>query len=258
MMQLFSGFSQYYVLVIVLQGICAFHSIRKGTQSKWIWIIVFLPLIGSLAYIFTEIIQKQHVSTVQSGVASIINPSGRIRKLERNLKFSDTLANRSALADAYLASGMYAQAAHHYESCLTLAFANSENVIMNLIQAYYHLGRFEDIIRLAPRVVHDLTFIKSPASLMYAIALEKNGHPGQADIEYAKLNLRFSNYEARYRYGLFLLSSGRRDDALKVLRGIEEEAQHMTRGEMGNSKSWIQKTEQTLKNMETNSVSNQM
>lgn len=253
-MDLFSGYSQYYVLVIALQGICAFHSIRKGTQSKWIWIIVFLPLVGSLAYIFTEIIQKQHVSSVQEGVAAIVNPSGRVRKLERALKFSDTMANRTALADAYLASGMYAQAALQYESCLNLAFSNNAYVIMNLIQAYYHLGRFEDIIRLAPRVVNDISFPKSPACLMHAIALEKGGHTDQADSEYAKLNLRFSNYEARYRYGMFLLSTGKRDAALKVLRGIEAEAQHMTRGEMGSSKGWILKTEQALKNLETNSV----
>lgn len=249
MMQVFNEFSQYYVLVIVLQGICAFHSIRRGTQSKWIWIIVFLPLVGSLAYIFTEIIQKQHVSSVQEGVASIVNPSGRIRKLERALTFSDTFANRTALADAYLASGMYTQAATLYESCLTNLFSNSEQVIMNLIQAYFHIGRFEDIIRVAPSVAGGLTFPKSPANLMYAIALEKCSQPEQAEREYAKLNLRFSNYEARYRYGQFLLSSGRREDAMKILKGILEEAQHMTRAEKGNSIGWIQKTEQVLKNL---------
>ncbi len=253
-MDLFGSFSQYYVIVIVLQGICAFHSIRKGTQSKWIWIIVFLPLVGSLAYIFTEIIQKQHVSSVQEGVAAIVNPSGRVRKLERALKFSDTMANRTALADAYLASGMYAQAATLYESCLTNLFSNSEQVIKNLIQAYFHLGRYEDVIHVAPKVAGDLTFPKSPANLMYAIALEKCNLPQQAEREYAKLNLRFSNYEARYRYGLFLLSAGRKEEAVKILQGVADEAQHMTRAEKGSSSSWIQKTEQTLKTLESKTV----
>ena len=249
MMQFFQGFSQYYVLVIGLQGVCAFHSIRRGTQSKWIWIIVFLPLVGSLAYIFTEIIQRRHVSSVQEGVATIINPTGRIRKLERVLKFSDTFANRTALADAYLAGGNYTQAVNLYESCLTHLFSNSEDVIKNLIQAYFHLGRYEDIIQLAPRVAGDLTFLKSPASLMYAISLEKCNLPEQAEQAYAKLNLRFSNYEARYRYGLFLLSTGRRQEALKILQGIIDEAQHMTRSEKGTSTGWIQKAEQTLRSL---------
>ena len=251
MEQLFGGFSQYYVLIIVLQGICAYHTYRRGTQTKWIWIIVFLPLVGSLIYIFTEIIQRQHVSSVQEGVAAIVNPSGRIRKLEQALKFSDTVANKTALADAYLSSGMYAQAATLYESCLTNLFSNNEQVIKNLIQSYFHLGRFDDILEVAPRVASDLTFPKSPANLMYAIALEKCSKPEHAEREYAKLNLRFSNYEARYRYGMFLLSAGRKNDALKILQGVADEAQHMTNAEKGSSKSWIQKTEQTLKNMQS-------
>lgn len=257
-MDLLGSYSQYYVLVIVLQGICAFHSIRRGTQSKWIWIIVFLPLVGSLAYIFTEIIQKQHVSSVQEGVAAIVNPSGRVRKLERSLKFSDTIANRTALADAYLAAGMYAQAATLYESCLTNLFSNSEQVIKNLIQAYFHMGRYEDIIGVAPRVASDLTFPKSPANLMYAIALEKSNLPQQAEREYAKLNLRFSNYEARYRYGLFLLSAGRKEEAVRILQGVTDEAQHMTRSEKGSAISWMQKTEQALKDLESRTVTDDL
>src|ERR1700752_5406024 len=99
MFPFFENFYNYYFLVVLLQGICVFHSIRRGTQSKWLWIIVFLPLIGCIAYLFTEVIKKRHVSTVQSGVQNMVNPSGKITDLEKKFKFSDTLTNRVALAD---------------------------------------------------------------------------------------------------------------------------------------------------------------
>mgnify|MGYP000992253894 FL=1 len=242
----FSQFSEYYYIIFILQGICAFHSIRRGTQSKWIWIIVFLPLIGSLAYIFTEIIQKRQVAVVQENLVSFVNPSGRIKKLERNLKFSDTIANRIYLADAYLAAGQYDEAASLYESCLNHSFTSGDEVVKNLIQAYFYLGRFESILQVAPKVANDMTFTKSPAGLMYAIALEKCGQAALAEKEYIRLNARFSNYEARYKYGLFLQGAGRHDEAKKIFQTMIEESEHMTRSELGESVQWIKKAGQEL------------
>ena len=99
----FNGY--FYTFTIVLQAICVFHCIRKGKQTNWIWLIVFLPFVGSIAYIFTEIINSRDLNQVQSGVGSILNPTAPVRKLEENLRFSDTFNNRVALADAYLVTG---------------------------------------------------------------------------------------------------------------------------------------------------------
>ena len=68
---------------------------------------MFLPLIGCLAYLFTEIVQRRHVSSLRNNVTVIVNPGGKIRDLEKKFNFSDTFATRVALADAYLAKGMY-------------------------------------------------------------------------------------------------------------------------------------------------------
>ena len=44
----------FYFITIVLQLICVVHCVRRGRQqNNWIWIIVFLPVVGCLAYIFT-------------------------------------------------------------------------------------------------------------------------------------------------------------------------------------------------------------
>ena len=239
---MFGFFSEYYYVALILQAICALHSIRRGTQNKWIWIIVFLPLVGSIAYIFSEIIKKQHISTVQDGVATIIRPTGKVKDLEKRFNFSNTFANRVALADAYLDSGMYQKARELYEGGLTGMFHDNEHVIKQLIQCYYHLGRYEDIIPIAPKVSGSMDFSKSVCNLMYAHALEKTGKVDLADEEFQRMNHRFSNYEARYSYGCFLLRNDRKEDAASLFNEILGEAEHLSSQEKRNCKVWIEKT----------------
>lgn len=245
-MDLFSRFYEYYYLVLILQGICVFHSIRRGTQSKWIWMIVFLPFIGCLAYLFTEIIQKQHFNTVQSGMSTLVNPHGRIKELEDRFRFSATFANRTALADAYFAKGQYDRAIELYEPALTGIFDENEAVIKSLMQAYYKVERFEDIVRLAPKVSNSLDFAKNPANLCYALALEQVGEFESAEKEFKRMNLRFSNYDARCSYGAFLVRIGRSDDAFQVYQNIIIEAQQLRGRERNSMKPWAAKAQQEM------------
>lgn len=130
-------FSNYYYIVIILQAICVIHCLRKGRQQNWIWLLVFLPLVGCLIYIFTEIFTRREMQNMQLGVSTILNPGGSVRRLEENLRFSDTFANRIALADAYLATGNTDRAIGLYESSLTGNFTENEHVLNQLTIAYY-------------------------------------------------------------------------------------------------------------------------
>jgi hypothetical protein len=152
-------FSGYYSIIIVLQAICVYHAFKKGNQN-WIWIIVFLPAVGCLIYLFSEIITKREVEVVKSNIEPIIRPTGRIKDLKRRLAFSDTFDNKAALADAYLESGMYAEAIELYESCLTGIFESNPHVIMQLIKAYYQAERYEDAIRVAQKILTVSDFLK--------------------------------------------------------------------------------------------------
>src|SRR5215204_5904469 len=92
---------QYYAIIIVFQAICVIHCLKNKTSNNWIWLIVFLPLIGCLIYFFSEILTLSQIRNFQSGFGEMISPSGSIKKLEDNLRFSDTFQNRVLLADAY-------------------------------------------------------------------------------------------------------------------------------------------------------------
>ena len=111
---MFSLYANYYYIVIALQVICVIHCIRKGNQYNWIWLIVLLPLAGCLVYIFTEMFTRNQFQQVQSGMGNVFNPSGKIKKLQDNLRFTDTFNNRMALADAYMHVGQFDKAIELY------------------------------------------------------------------------------------------------------------------------------------------------
>jgi hypothetical protein len=133
--------NNFYYITGALQLICVIHCIRKGNQQKWIWIIVFVPLVGGIAYIVTEMFTGREIQQVQSGIGSLINPSGSIRKLEENLRFSDTFNNRIALADAYLATGQTDKAVEFYERDNHTQEANS--IFKSIIDESAHLNSRE-------------------------------------------------------------------------------------------------------------------
>lgn len=241
--------SHYYYIVIVLQVICVIHSIRKGNQ-RWIWLIVFIPLFGCIAYIFTEMFTPRAMEQVQSGVGSVLNPSGNIRKLKANLKFRDTFDNRIALADAYLNTGEADKAIELYEQSLTGTFSDHEHGNMQLVKAYFEKDRFADVVTATKKVYHLPQFKRTRANMLYAIALANTGEAAAAEKEFSSMAGKFSNYESRYEYGKFLVKNGRTDDAKKLFREVLDEVNHLNGSEKRNNKTWFSKIRNELKNFQ--------
>jgi hypothetical protein len=247
MFQLLRFFPSYmYVISIALQAICVIHCIRKNNQQRWIYIIIFLPLIGCLAYFFSEIVTGRDLVAMQSDLGTMLNPGGRIRRLEGNLRFSDTFNNRIQLADAYMGMGRVDEAIGLYESSLTGAFVENDYVFRRLISAYFVKGRYEDLIPLARKIYHHPEFPRSRVHLEYACALDRVADGQGAEREFKKMKARFSAFEARYQYGLFLQRSGREKEARHIFREMTDEASHLSPREKRSNRAWILKAKEEL------------
>ena len=240
-------FYNYYYIILGLQAICVIHCLRRNNQQKWIWIIVFLPLIGCIAYIFTEIFTRREIDQVTTGVNSVFNPSGKIRKLESRLQFADTFENKIALADAYLAAGATEKAIALYESSLTGYFTENEYVSAQLIAAYAIMKRYEEIIPIAKRIYKLPQFARSRAHMLYAVALEHTGNKEQAEKEFKMMSSKFAYFEARYNYGLFLYRDNRIDEARSVFTEMLNEKDHLTGFEKRNNFKWFNEAREELR-----------
>lgn len=239
-----------YYITVGLQVICALHCIRKGNQNRWLYVIIFLPFIGSLIYFFSEIFTKGQLRNVQSGMGAVIQPAGSIRKLQEQLKFTDTFENRVALADAYLATGQTEKAIELYEKSHTGLFTENEHLLSQMIVAYYKAHRDEDIIPLVQKLYKSPQFKRSYAHLLYAIALGNTGKPEQAEKEFQTMNSRFSCFEQRYNYGLFLVKQAREDEAENIWNEMLGEASHLSSRERRDSRQWFAAAKDALRNLE--------
>ena len=238
----------FYYVSIALQIICVLHCIRKGTQQKWIWLIVFVPLIGSIAYFFTEILPGLRGGNWQGGFGSmLVSPAARTRRLEENLRFADTFNNRVLLANAYMLTGRTEEAIELYSSSLTGAFSENEYVINRLIVAYFKTERYPELILLARKIYNTPPFARSEAHLYYARALDITGDKEGAEREFRKMKGRFADFEARYQYSRFLQREGRDNEARGILEDIVKEGPHLSSRERRANYTWIQKSREELR-----------
>lgn len=236
-----------YLVSIILQAICVIHCLAKGNQQRWIWIIIFLPVIGCVVYFFTEIVNANNARSLGMGLGGMVNPLGRIRRLENNLRFTDTFNNRVMLADAYLAVGRTDEAIELYASGLTGAFTENEYVIKQLIRAYFEKQRYAEVIAMARKLYGRPQFARSKEHVLYARALAYMGDQTAAEQEFMKMKARFADFEARYQYGSFLRGSGREKEARLVFEDITGEASHLSSRERRDNRAWIVRAKEELK-----------
>lgn len=247
------GNPYFYYIEIILQGICVFHVIRKGNSYGWIWLIVFLPVVGCLVYLVSEVFTRNEVNNIQSNLGSIVNPRGKIRELEERLKFTDTFQNRVLLADAYAASGNCDKAIELYESCLKTSLPDNR-VPMQLMLSYFEKGRYNDVVSMGQRVVKTIEFPRSRAKLIYALSLEKIGKNELAEKQFKDLNGRFSNHESRICYGQFLLRLGRDEEAKEIFSEMYSEVSHLNGRERRANKIWYAKAKEELEKLNAPTV----
>lgn len=244
---MYSLFGNWYYIPLILQGICLIHSFRNGTQQKWLWIIVFLPVIGSLIYLYQEILSNRRVRIKTPDISAVFDPGVKLKRLENEVKFTDTFANRIKLADAYLDAGYVDKVVEIYTTSLKGAFAENEHVLAQLIVAYDKQKRYTEIIPIARKLYKLPQFSRSRIHVLYATALEHTGNIAAAEEEFKTMKGRYAYFENRYEYGLFLIRQDRIEDAATIFSDIIEEQPHLSAVERNSNKIWFTKAKAELK-----------
>jgi len=247
---MYFGGSYYYYIPLILQAVCAIHCLRAGNQSKWLWIIVFLPVIGSCYYLYSEVLNTRKLGRVKIDGAAILNPGIKVKRLEEALKFADTFSNKTKLADAYLDSGQTEKAIDLYKSCLTGAFEDNEQVISQLIGAYYEQDNYAEVITMASKIRRSQKFNRSKAHLLFTLSLERTNQYHLAEAEFKAMKGRYSNFEQRFEYGQFLQRAGRMEEAFDIYAELLDEEAYLSKAERSAGRVWFNKARQELKRIE--------
>ncbi|WP_341215923.1 hypothetical protein [uncultured Wocania sp.] len=238
-----------YYLIIALQVFCVYHLYKNRRPYYWIFVIIFLSLIGCIIYLITQVYNKRDAEKITSEITHIINPTKKINDLEKQLQFSESYQNRVNLADAYLEIKDYNSAIPHYLEALEGNMQNDFYVIIQLIKAYFNIENYKNVVLYAEKIKEHSEFKKSKSQFLYGLALEKLGEFEAAETNLRAIDIRYSFYNERLVLAKFLISRQKEAEAKDILEEIQTESQHMTKPNKRLFKATIQDVEKLLTTM---------
>ena len=213
------------LIPLALIVICVVHAVRRGNIFPWIYVIIFLPGIGSLIYIAVEIVPEllrgRAAARLKSGATSALDPNRSFREAHRAAELVGSVDSKRALAEEYLARGAYADAVEIYRATAVGQFKDDPALLMGLARAQFlnndPAGAQASLDALQAA---DPSFVSGDAHLLYARALEAQGKTDEAIAEYRRLVPYFSGEEARARFAMLLDKTGARDEARAIYQEI--------------------------------------
>ena len=215
-----------YYLIIGLQIYCAYHAYKNRNNMYWYFIIFFIPVIGCIIYLVTQVLNKTDVTQITEEITTIINPTKKIKELETALKFSNTFQNKINLADAYAQNKEYLKAIDHYENALASNFKDDPHTINKLIICYYNVQNYDKVIAYAPKINIEKNFKET--IFFYVLALEQKGELELAEIQLRKIDIRYSHYPERLELSKFLIRNDKKEAAKEILTEVTTEINAMT------------------------------
>ena len=239
----------YYYLIVALQVFCIYHVIKNRNQYYWIFLILFVPAIGSIIYLITQVYNKRDAAIIKENLTSVLIPTKRVKDLEKKLQFSETFQNRLELADALFEMKDFKNAITHYEVALKDETQNKYFILEKLIAAYYSLKDYNKTIAYAEELKKHPEFSKSKSEFIYGLALDKTGQSEAAEKYLKAIDQRYSNYSERLVLAKFYLESDKIEAAKEILNEISIESQHMTKPNKRKYSKTISEVEKLLKSL---------
>lgn len=223
----------YLYLIIAFQGFCIYHLLKNKNSYYWIFAILFLPFIGCVTYLVTQVLNKRGTEKMQSNLSTIIEPSkkntsSKVKGLESKLEFTDTYLNRVNLADAYLEANNYERAIEHYLIALEDKTQNDFYVKAHLIKSYYAIKDYDQVLALSQGLESHKEYEKSEIPFCYGMALAEKDKTEEAEEQFEIMDRPYSNYNERVAFAKFLLRFDKANKAKELIEDLYVEMQNMT------------------------------
>lgn len=241
----------YAALPYILSLALIIHCIKTGRNWIWVWVMLFLPVIGALAYAAVEIVpdlfRSHSARRTAHGLKKAMDPFGDLRRFGNEAELIGNVASRQRYAEELTRHGRYAEAIMQYRQTLTGLYEHDPNLMLGLAQAQFGNGEasaaratVEELIR------HNPDFQSPECHLLYARSLETEGNVARALEEYRSLAHAYPGAEAAVRYAQLLDRQGQRNEARTVVRDLLDQArvapQHYRRAQ----RAWLEAAQRLL------------
>ena len=234
----------FYIVSILLPLVAIVHLVRTGRDMRWIMIIVFLPVVGPLAYFIVEIVpswgQSRGARRAMQRARATIDPSRELRDSALDYERSPNVETASRLADELTKAGRFDDAIKICSEARTGVFEDDPKILLAIARAQFAAGRHADTIATLDYLRKQHPSLRvADGHLLYARALAENGQARRAAEEYEALARYYPGVEPRVRLGLLYKEMGEADKASALFAAIRKDARLAPRHFRRSQAEWI-------------------
>ena len=220
------------------------HAIRTRREQTWIYLLVLLPGVGSVAYFAAEFVpwlmSSPDARRAARNLQKALDPERDLRRYAAEARLSDTVDSKLKLAEELATAKRYDEAIEAYRACLAGIFAHEPKIMLALASVEFEKGDPAAACRtLEALAEHNRDFKSAEGHLLYARALENAGRLEEARHEYGAVAVYYPGAEARARYGMLLKRLGDEDGARHAFKEIVDHAELAPRHVRKNNAEWI-------------------
>lgn len=200
-------------LHLVMAIVFAVHAMKTGRPWWWLYILIFVPGLGAVAYVLFELIpelaQTRRAREVHANIGTILDPDREWRQRLQNAELVDSVDAKRSLAEECMRKERWEDAITLLRAAGQGIFADDPALLAGLAEAQLGAGHAADAIATLERLRAAHPAMKNQdAHLLYARALESLGRVETALQEYESVSQYFAGFEARVRWGLLLMKQG--------------------------------------------------
>lgn len=238
-------------LVLLIQFSFAFHALKTGRPTWWLFVIMGFPVMGSVMYYFIEVFpgsrEHRNANRTARKIARALKPDADLKRRAEELEICGSVANRVALAEECVNHRMFAEACRLYESCLNGAFTDDAQILFGMARARVEQGEWQAATQAIARL-RSVAPQQRPMDvrLLEARVLAGSGSAEAAHAAFRALIPQFSGLEARYRYGDFLSGIGQHDAAKQTFSELLSHASRFG-STVEEEQEWVRAARQAVR-----------
>lgn len=232
-------------LVLLAQILFAVHVVRTGRPYYWIYLIVFVPVLGMAVYavceFLPEMMNSRRSRSAAAGVVGVLDPGRALREAVRAVEMTPTAKNKATLAEQYLLAGRAGEAVALYRETLTGIHATDPGMMLGLARALHAEGDAAGTEQVLEELRAANPRYNSPEGhLLYARCLKEQNKTAAALKEYAALVNYYPGQEARVRYALLLETCDRQAEARRLYDEVIQAIDYGPRHQYREQREWYE------------------
>jgi hypothetical protein len=233
-----------FLVSLVIQIALVVHVLKTGRNMMWVFILLFAPLIGTIAYLIVEVMPEWSNSRgarhVRRNVGRVINPNRNLNSATDRFAVADTAANAIGLAEELLQRERYSEAKELYQGALKGVHSDDPVLLLGLAKSQFGLREFEAVVKTLTELREKNPSFSSPEGhLLFARAKEELDAKSAAMEEYAALAKYYPGPEPLCRLALLYKKTGDAEKARELFTRVMSESRIAGRHYNTLHKEWV-------------------